>query len=339
MPEPPVPITVTSLFAYEGPNIFSPHAGVLLRLRCAATPEAASTYPAYIKDALKAGAQFIGMVMAYLDVTTTTPAAPSDTLTISATFTTPTPAIGTLLASHVVETLHAQETGDDEWDRDTPLFELQSYFHEQRPNITTLQLVANARARWLPTLTLPDGQVQIGYGCRGWQFNPAAWRGERASASPMPPWERLGTIPIYAITGETQRAAMVQQVADHLDAAGRTPHVLDDADYDTTLAALSNPTTENLVIGLQTPDILRRGLAFNQCTLAIVTDIEGQRPPEALDDGEWARSLGVPMLLSSGPAFLNTTFPALEALTTIVPREVFSLKTPGALSATLDQLM
>lgn len=313
-------IEILHLFAYAGPNIFGPQPGVLLRLR------SATDRSQRLKDALKDGAQFIGLVLAYLASTATSA---DNSYIITARFTTPTPDIGHALARYVVDGLRAEAAGDDEWDRDTPLYALQKRRRQESLPIAALQLIAEARKRDIPVLHLPTGHIQFGYGARSWQFDPTRfatrkWDDDDDDPAehlplPTPPWERLGYIPIYAITGEHQRNPMVQQVAASLPVAAHTVHVLHAADYAATLALLADPTAHTAVIGLDTAAILRRGIAFTRCTRSIITDMQGEQPGEALTATEWTQALGVPMLVSTGPATLNLADPAIATLAPYAP--------------------
>src|SRR6185503_6441465 len=126
------------------------------------------------------GAQSVGMVLGYLEVT----AERDEGYTISASFTTPTPAIGVELARYVVAGLNAREANDDSWDAEGPLWDLQKRRRAEALPLPALQLAAEATSRAIPTLIRPDGQLQIGYGARGWAFDPAQFR-ERTSAGAL----------------------------------------------------------------------------------------------------------------------------------------------------------
>jgi hypothetical protein len=328
------------LFAYHGPNIFGPQPGVLLRVRCD------TNRSRRLRDALKDGAQFIGIVLAYLDIEST-PA--GDALDISAHFTTPTPDLGRDLAAYVVDGIRAEaeaatndepdDEPDDEpaWERDAPLYELQKRRRQQALPLPALQLEAEARTRNLPVLHLPDGTIQFGYGARSWRFDPATLP-RRASlidddehhAIPAPPWEQIGTIPIYAVTGEQHRRALVEDTATRLHGRGLPIHTLHDADYAATLGMLADPAVQCAVVGLDSASILRHGIAFEQCTQSIITDLCGDPPAEAATISEWVRALGIPMLLSDGPALLNMSDPALVELVAYAPNGILPLDAPDA---------
>lgn len=332
-------IELRQLFAYHGPNICGPQPGVLLRVRCN------TDRTRRLRDALKDGAQFVGMVLAHLHIESHPI---GDALDISASFTTPTPDLGHDLAAYVVAGIRAEaeavatdaEPDDDdepEWERDAPLYELQKRRRQQALPLPALQLLAEARARHLPALQLPDGTIQLGYGARGWRFDPAtlprrpalADDDEESQAIPAPPWEQISGIPLYIVTGEQQRRALVEDTAARLEGRGLPIHTLHDADYAATLSLLSDPAVHCAVVGLATADILRRGLAFEYCTQSIITDLRGERPTEATTTAEWARALGVPMLISSGPALLNISEPALHELAAYAPHGIVPLDVPG----------
>jgi hypothetical protein len=336
-------IELCSLFAYEGPNIAGPQPGVLLRVRC---DEDRSRR---LKDALKDAAQFVGMVLAYLDVSATNE---GPHVVISASFMTPTPDLGAELARYVVEGIareasrqHANdEDNEDEedsphwWDPDAPLVALQQRQRTERLPMPALQLIAEARSRGLPVLRRPDGLVQFGYGVHHWRFDPAALaerddedeetdttNGQRQPL-PQPDWERIGTPAIYVVTGERNRRTVCEQVAVLLrNRRGGDVTVLHQAGYDETRHLLASATTPYIVIGLDTADILRRGTAFTACTQAIITDIDGTQPPEAAHPVEWVRALGVPMLVSQAPTILNLSDASITSLVPYAPHGALPL--------------
>lgn len=306
-------ISIVQLLAYDGPNIFGPAPGVLLRARCDRDRSRR------LRAALKDGALAIGLMVANLTVE----AQPlGEGQLITALFGTDAPALGAALCDYVVAGVAAELAGDDAWDRETPLFALQERRRAEAVPIAALQLVAEARRRGLPTFTRADGRLQLGYGARGWSVEPAALA-RPGAAGPQAPWEQLGDVPIVAVTGQAGRADAVARLARAHEAAGA--RALDGATFDQVQALLADPATEALVLGLDTADILRRGLAFDRCTLAVVVDRAGPRPPEAADDDEWLRALGVPMLLSPQPAHLNLADPALLPLVPYAPNGVLGL--------------
>lgn len=325
-----VPIAITHLFAYEGPNMLGPQPAVLLRVR------AAYDCSQQLKDGLKDAAQFVGITMAYLDVTTTQA---NGSFALRASFTTTSPLLGADIAAHVVEHLaqqprhskdddnHDGHDDHDEEDRSRQrLFELQRRRRREALRAPALQMIAAARQHDVPVLHLPDGGLQLGYGAQGWRCDLHALQArarqdedEPPAPPPVPPWQHIGFIPLYVVTGERRRGEMVRQVVAHLQADGHAPRVLEDADYAATLALLADNSTRQAVIGLRTSDILRRGVAFTRCTQCIISDMQGTQPAEAATPEEWAHALGVPMLLSSAPAILNMADAAVASLAPYAP--------------------
>ena len=309
------PIALRRLRAYEGPHIYGPWTGVHLRARCD------SDRSPRLRAAIKDGAQFIGLVIAYLEVTAS---ADGPGYLIRARFATDAPRLGADLCAYVVEGIGAEARGDGTWDRDGPLFALQARRRAEALPVAALQLVAEARRRNLPCFARPDGRVQIGYGARGWSFDPEPLRAREARA-PQPPWEGIGRIPIIAVTGGALRGLAVERMAAELAGLGARPAVINHASFAATRELLADPRTEALVAGLDTGDILRRGVAFDACDLAVISDRGDEKPPDADDDEEWLRALGVPMLLAAQPARINLSDPHVLPLVPYAPYGVMAL--------------
>lgn len=309
------PIAIQRLYAYEGPNIFGPRPGVLLRARC--DRDRADR----VRAALKDGAQFIGLVIAYLEVT----AQPADGgYLVAASFATDAPPLGAELCAYVVAGIDAEARGDHEWDRDGPLFALQARRRAEARPVAALQLLAEAQRRNLPGFVRADGQLQLGYGARSWSCALAPLR-ERGAAAPGPPWEQIGRIPIVAVTGGPGRAASVARFAAELEGLGVHPVVHDGADFAATRTLLADPAAEALVIGLDTGAILRHGVAFDSCELAVISDLDAAHLPDAEDAEQSLRALGVPMLLAAQPARINLGDPRLLPLVPYAPHGVLAL--------------
>lgn len=307
------PFTIISLFAYDGPNIVRPQPGVLLRLICD------SDRSKQIRYALKESTQSAGTLLAHLDISAHQQ---HDGYLITVSFATPVPAIGAALASYVVEGLQAQEHGDTAWDATTLLDELRQRVRHEMPNALAWRLMAEARAHQVPFVRRLDGLFQFGYGASQWVFDQATLQKD---ALPTPPWQHIGEIPIYAVTGERDRATTVQTITALLEQTGIAVTSHPCADFDTVIAMLQNTTSRCLVVGLDTADMLRRGLPFDRCTLSIITDTAGECPSEAATPDEWIKALGLPMLVASGPVVLATESPDIAALATYAPHEVYAL--------------
>ncbi len=296
-------ISIERLLAHQGPNIYGPQPGVALRVHCDHDCGTA------LKNALKDGAQFIGMILAYLEVASE---AGDQGWQIEARFTTPSPDLGAELARYVVAGIRATADADESWDRDTPLFELQKRRRREAFPLATLQLVAEARRRGIPVLFHDDGQIQFGYGKRSQVIDP--------QAAPAPPaWETLGDIELYVVTGETLRNQTARQVASILAEQGQVTELLLDADWPSSRQLLARPDLECAVLSMQSTELLCHGLPFERCTMAIISDCTDPRPAAAHDEEEWLRALGLPMLVSQRPALLNLAAPRIAALADYAP--------------------
>ncbi|MBC8078293.1 MAG: DUF4938 domain-containing protein [Chloroflexales bacterium] len=320
-------IELVDVIAYDGANIHAPQPGVLVLLRCD------TDRSKRLRAALKDGAQYIGLVLGHLDLSASQAA---DGWLVSAFFTTPTPAIGVALVRYVVDGLRALAAGDEEWDRDEPLYELQRRRRREALPLALLQLQAEARARGVPSFVRNDGRLQLGYGARGIAIDTSS-----GEAQVAPPWERLGAVPIVAITGDRARSSALRHLAQALDHEGGA-RLFDDAGFDEARALLADPQLTLAVLGLGAPVIERRGVPFDRCQLSAVLDIPGDTSPAA--DAR-VRALGVPLLLTdpSGLALLSAHDPAIAALADYASCPVQMIKAeandPEALGALAAQVL
>ena len=236
-------IEIADLVALDGPNAHAPQPGVLLLLRSDADRARR------LRAALKDGAQSVGLVLGQLDVWALEV---SGGWSVGAFFATPTPALGAALAEYVVDGLRALAAGDEEWDRDGPLFELRRRRRREAPPLPLLQMQAEARARDVPWFMRADDKLQLGYGARG------ASLGISEIGAETPAWEKLGAVPIVAITGGAARVSAMCRLAQAL--AGRPgAMLLDDAGFDEARALLANPQLTLAVLGLGATTLERRG--------------------------------------------------------------------------------
>lgn len=303
------PTDIIRLRAYEGPNIHGPQPGVLLRI------SAAADRARRLRDAIRDGAQSVGLVIAYLEADSRPL---GDGFLIEARFTTDQPGIGADLCRYIVDGMRAEAAGDEEWDRDGPLYDLQSRRRREATPVPALQLIVEARQRGLPTIAMPDGRIQIGYGARGWSYDPRL-----AEEAPAPPWGQIGAIPITLVTGHLLRAAAVERRAAEIAAAGFPVRAADGLGFDAIRDLLADPAVDAAVIGLDTDSLILRGLPLDRCEQAVICDMDGPRPDSA-DDEEWLRALGLPMLLSPNPAQINLADPRLHPLIPYAPNGVLS---------------
>lgn len=326
-----MPTEIIQLLCLEGPNLYGPQSGVFLQVR------SDKERSRRLKDALKDGAQTVGMVLGYLEIESRPDQGGH---LISASFTTPTPAIGAALAEYVVEGLNRREAGDEEWDPDAPLWELQKRRRAEALPLPALQATAEAATRGVPSFVRTDGQIQLGYGARSWSFDPEQLRkrgpanllaGDEigvgpalagAPASLEVPWERLGPIPVVGVAGGPGRDTAAQMVAATLHGQGGQSAALAlAAGFDATRDLLGDPAATIAVVGLTAEGIAARGLALERCAYSAVTDLPAELPPGLADRDELARVLGVPMLLTAaeGRVALNADVPAIAALAEYAP--------------------
>jgi uncharacterized protein DUF4938 len=332
-----MPTEIKQLLAFDGPNLYGPRPGVLLRVW--ADRDRATR----IKSALKDSAQSAGLVLAYLDVWSEPD---RDGYTISASFATPTPAIGAEMARYVVAGLNAKAAGDDEWDAEGPLWDLQKRRRAEALPLPALQVTAEAASRGIPAFVRRDGQVQIGYGARSWAFAPAQAKDAggalapddigigpppfaRPAAAIEVPWDRVGPIPIVAVTGGTGRDAAARLIAAAIAAQGQAARLALGADFDATQDLLADQSAAIAVVGLDSASIAERGLAFERCAYSAVADLPAELPPTVADRAELARVLGVPVLLAdpAGAVALNADVPEIVDLAEYAPCPIVYIST------------
>lgn len=305
------PMQIIRLRAYAGPNILGPAAGVWLLTHCD------HDRSAQLRAAIKDAAQALGLVLARLELDTR----PLEQgVLVSVLFSCEAPALGAALCAYVVARTIAEVNADADWDHEAPLLELQRQRRTTSLPMAAVQLMAEALQRGLPNFVTSSGQLQFGYGARGWQIDLA----ELADAKhpPTPPWAHLGSVPLVLVTGAHERTAAVNRLAADTAALGVRVRTMADASFALAREALADPEAEALVLGLETNDILRYGLPCDRCDLAVITDRAGMRPEEATDDDEWIRALGIPMLLSAQPVRLNLSDARLLPLVPYAPNGV-----------------
>jgi hypothetical protein len=287
---------------FEGPNIYGPHSGVAVQVR------SDFDYSARFKAALKDAAQAAGLMLAYLTIAVEPTV---EGLVLRSHFVTEAPQLGADLVRYVVRGVNAELT-HEEWDADTPLLELQERQRVEALPVATVQLMAEARARDIPVSRLANGDVLFGYGVHSWQL-------DRQRSQATPPWAQIARIPIYAVTGDCDRRPAIQQLLVEMEQAGIVAVTCDGADRAVTQALLANRRVSALIVGLDTTDILQGGIAFDCCDLAVIVGRGTHRPPAAVDDSEWLRALGVPMLVARQPARLKLADHDLHPLVAYAP--------------------
>lgn len=302
------------LRAYSGPNILGPGSGVWLLARCD------QDRSAELRMAIKDGAQFIGLVLARLEVEAR-PLEDGTGVFISLLFSCDVPALGAALCEYVAARIVADAHYHASWDREAPLLALQAQRRTVSLPATAVQIIAEALQRGIPHFVTATGHLQLGYGAHSWQVELASLMTPPATP-PEPPWAQLGCVPLVLVTGAHERAAAVKRLAADTAALGVQVRSLTDASFAAAREALADPQAEALVLGLATDDILRYGLPCDRCDLAVITDRAGPCPGEASDEDEWLRALGIPMLLSNQPVRLNLSDLRLLPLVPYAPNGV-----------------
>lgn len=305
-------LTITRLLGFGGPNLFGPQPGVALRLR--ARRDVAS----WLRDALKDGGQRAGLVIGALHVT----AVPlDDDYHIEAHFTTPTPALGVELAQYAVAGMNARAVGDDSWDAGEQIWPLQQRRRAEALPLAALQLIAEARRRGIPAFQRADGRLQLGHGMRGMALDLAqladdwsAPASARSSAAASVDWATLGPIPIIAVSGGDERAAVAAALVAALDARNLPATWVPDADFASARAALCQPGAARVVLTLSPARLFAQGLPFDACAACLITGLPTALP--GADDTEIAQATALPLLVTApaGRAIVSADAPELAAL-------------------------
>lgn len=321
-------IDIARIATFDGPNRFDPRPGVLARLRAGRNESSA------LRAAVKDTAQRIGLVIGNPRVESWRV---GDALWHDVFFVTPMPAIGAEMVRYVVALLNAQFADDETWDADSPLWDLQKKRRAEALPLQALQLMAEASARGLPSFVRRDGLLQIGYGARGYAIDPALFHDRkpalreadigigsppfaRSTATSLVPWDRLGIVPVIAVSGEATSAATAAFVARLQQQSGSVATALT-ASFDAARSCLSDPSADIIVLDLEPVDLLWRGLPVEQCLVSALLDLPEELASEAGSRDDLARALGVALLVtaSDGRAVLNADDPAILALAEYAP--------------------
>ena len=286
-----MPLDVRDLRGLDGPNLYYSQPAVKLQVW------SDRDIQHELSSTIKQWAQSTGMVIGYLrqDVQPR-----DDGFLITTTFTTPFPDVGERMVEGVIADLQAAEQDDADYSHDDLLFDVIKLRKRTEPPMRLLQLYAEAHARDLPFLPRDDGRVMIGSGTRGFIFDPAE---ASMGVDTAIPWDSLGRIPLIAITGTNGKTTTVRLCAHVLSSTGLLVGRTDTdgitigderveegdwAGFGGARRVLTDPIVEAAVLETSRGGILRRGLGFDLCDVAVITNVSddhlGEFEVETLDD-------------------------------------------------------
>lgn len=322
-------IEIVRIATFDGPNRFDPRSGVLAHLRASRSCSAA------LRAALKDAAQRIGLVIGTPQIERRDE---GGSIWHEAFFVTPMPAIGADMVRYVVALLDAQDAGDEMWDADSPLWDLQKKRRAAALPLPVLQLMAEASARGIPAFVRRDGLLQVGYGARSSVVDPALFRERgpalnetdigigappfaRSSVSSMLPWSRLGAAPVVVVSGGATAAATDMFGSRLRQQGSRAVAMALSASFDAARECLTDPLAEVIVLDLDPVDLVWRGLPVEQCLVSALLDLPEELASQAGSRDDLARALGVALLVTApgGRAVLNAEDSAILALAEYAP--------------------
>jgi cyanophycin synthetase len=164
-----------------------------------------------------------------------------------------------------------------------------------------------------------------------------------------------GRVPIVAVTGTNGKTATVDLLEQILIAAdnrvgvassdstranGRTLSRIDSADFDGSRRVLVNPFVDSAILEVGATSVLNQGLGFDQCDVAVVTNLGsgdhlGAKYVETLEVMTKVKRAPIDVVLPNGTAVLNANDNVIAGLAQYCPgRTVYfstSLDTPAAL--------
>jgi len=320
---------IAQLLIFEGPNRYDRRPGVLARIRADRDRSQA------LRHRLKDAAQRIGLVIGNPDVELHTS---GSTTLHELFFVTPMPAIGAGAVRYIVGLLNARDAGDDEWDSDGPLWDLQKRRRAESLPLRALQLIAEASARDIPSFVRADGRLQLGYGACSQAFDlaplrergPVLTEGDigigappfaRPAGEPVPHWHHLGSPPIIAVAGGASHGPAVTMFTRRLLTRMSGCVALQDAAFDDVRAVLADPAARMAAFALNPLELLHRGLPFDRCTVSALVDLPDTLVASAGSRTELARALGVVVLVTGpdGRIILNADDPDILALAEYAP--------------------
>lgn len=151
-----------------------------------------------------------------------------------------------------------------------------------------------------------------------------------------------GRVPLVAISGTNGKTSTVELLEQILIVAGKKPGVAssdgvrangrilssgDSANFDGARSILVNPFVESAILEIASPSVLTHGLAFDECNVAVVTNLGsgdhmGARYVETLDVIAKAERCPVDIVGHTGTAVLNADDPAVVEFAQYSPGRV-----------------
>lgn len=205
---------------------------------------------------------------------------------------------------------------------------------DRSPRLLALQEEASRRG--LPFLW-DDALVSVGMGSRS-----VTWPRAEVPEPKDVPWERLGRIPVALVTGTNGKTTSTRLLARMVREGGRRVGstssdaitidgvIVDEGDWTGPAAArvvLQRTDVEVAVLETARGGILRRGLAVDECDVALMTNVTedhlGSYGIETLDEMARVKGVILDALTASGTAVLNARDPRLVALANGRPHVTF----------------
>lgn len=151
-----------------------------------------------------------------------------------------------------------------------------------------------------------------------------------------------GRVPLVAVSGTNGKTSTLDLLEQILIVAGQKPGVAnsdsvrangrvlatgDSANFDGARSILVNPFVDSAILEISAPSVLSHGLAFDECNVAIVTNLGsgdhmGAQYVETLDVIAKAERCAVDVVGQSGTAVLNADDPAVVEFAQYSPGRV-----------------
>lgn len=283
-------LDIRDLRALDGPNLYDLAPVVLLRYR--GDVAAAERFAAQLHELAH---------QHRLQVAAPVQHGPTALHERALTWRTPTPETIALLAEHLRNP--AEYSLDD----------VLTQWAVEQPDAATAAVLVQAQERDVPLLHTDEGW-RVGYGVRS----------QAVAGAQLVDWDTVGRIPLVAITGTNGKTTTARLIDHTLRLAGwrtgRTDtdgiwhngELLDYGDwtgYGGAVAVLANEQVELAVLETARGGLLRRGLAFDRCDVAVMTNVADDHLPDrgvaTVAEMAYAKATIMRVLAPGGRAVLN----------------------------------